>query len=418
MVVVTASGGGIQAAAWTAEVLTGLHELYGDSLSGSIGLISSVSGGSVGTMYYLVHRADLRPSYDPGSGQQLLDASGLANIRKQAQASCLEATAWGVAYPDLMRILAPMLANRVVDRGWAVERVWRQRLKTPGDTGMDFGDLRLNDMVSAIERNHFPVVVFNATVVETGQRLLISPVTAGQRSGIPESVGAREFRRMFPDSRTRISTAVRLSATFPYVSPICRALPEPPEHVEQRFHIADGGYADNDGLVTVIDWLDRLIRRYVNSKAPTPPPFDRVLLVQIRPFPLKEPTVPADNRGWLYATVGPLQTMANVRRSSQAERGNLEVNILCNMNRVVEQLSASRPGGKPRSTIDVESVQLIFQPKSRDNEPHASLIPLSWKLTPRQKLAVRQAWQGIVQSQGRDESHPLNVLDRYFARRP
>src|SRR5262249_621494 len=36
LVVVTAAGGGIQASAWTARVLTGLHELYGPSFTRSI----------------------------------------------------------------------------------------------------------------------------------------------------------------------------------------------------------------------------------------------------------------------------------------------------------------------------------------------------------------------------------------------
>ena len=415
LVVVTASGGGIQAAAWTAEVLTGLHRLYGDSFSGSIGLVSSVSGGSVGTMYYLIHRADLREDFDRQAATQLLTEDDLSHIRQLAQASCLEATAWGIAYPDLMRVLMPMLANRVVDRGWAIEQVWRNRMRTPGADQNELGDLRLNDMLSAVRQNDFPIVVFNATLVETGQRLLISPITAGRRPGIPESVGAREYLQMFPDSRTRVSTAVRLSATFPYVSPICRALPDDPATPEQGFHIADGGYADNDGLVTVIDWLDRLIRRYIEPGAP-PPPFDRILLVQIRPFPLKEAPLPTENRGWLYATVGPLQTMTSVRRSSQAERGNLEVNILCQMNRLVERLAKNQPGGNGNSTFNVDSVQLVFQPLQLDNEPFSSLIPLSWKLTPRQKLAVQDAWSSLVQAQANDADHPLSVIDRYFAR--
>jgi hypothetical protein len=309
----------------------------------------------------------------------------------------------------------PMLANRVVDRGWAIEQVWRRRMQTTGTHQREFGDLRLNDMISAVRQNDFPIVVFNATLVETGQRLLISPVTAGRRAGIPASVGAREYLQMFPESRTRVSTAVRLSATFPYVSPICRALPHEPATPDQGFHVADGGYADNDGLVTVIDWLDRLIRRYVEPGAPTPP-FDRILLVQIRPFPLRDAPLPTENRGWMYATVGPLQTMTSVRRSSQAERGNLEVNILCQMNRLVERLAKSQSGENGNSTFHVETVQLVFQPSQLDSEPFSSLIPLSWKLTPRQKLAVQDAWRSLVQSQAIDADHPLSVIDQYFAR--
>jgi hypothetical protein len=52
-VVVAASGGGITASLWTARVLTALQGEVGTDFTRSIRLISSVSGGSVGTMYFL-----------------------------------------------------------------------------------------------------------------------------------------------------------------------------------------------------------------------------------------------------------------------------------------------------------------------------------------------------------------------------
>ncbi|CAD5988588.1 hypothetical protein PCC9214_05417 (plasmid) [Planktothrix tepida] len=53
LVVVATSGGGIQASGWTAKVLCGLQKELGESFTQSIGLISAVSGGSVGTMFFL-----------------------------------------------------------------------------------------------------------------------------------------------------------------------------------------------------------------------------------------------------------------------------------------------------------------------------------------------------------------------------
>src|SRR5581483_7479218 len=56
VVVVATAGGGIQAAAWTAQVLTGLQAQcqseLGLDFAGSITAISSVSGGAVGTMFF------------------------------------------------------------------------------------------------------------------------------------------------------------------------------------------------------------------------------------------------------------------------------------------------------------------------------------------------------------------------------
>jgi hypothetical protein len=59
LVIVTAAGGGIQAAAWTAQVLTGLEQIYGNEFRDSIGVVSSVSGGSVGAMFFLDRWDDL-----------------------------------------------------------------------------------------------------------------------------------------------------------------------------------------------------------------------------------------------------------------------------------------------------------------------------------------------------------------------
>ena len=57
IILVAAGGGGIQASAWTARVLTGLEEICAEKRPGrfsqSVKLLSGVSGGSVGIMYFV-----------------------------------------------------------------------------------------------------------------------------------------------------------------------------------------------------------------------------------------------------------------------------------------------------------------------------------------------------------------------------
>ena len=55
VIVIAATGGGIQSAAWTGNVLAQLKEAFGDvpQFDRSVRLVSSVSGGSVGAMYFL-----------------------------------------------------------------------------------------------------------------------------------------------------------------------------------------------------------------------------------------------------------------------------------------------------------------------------------------------------------------------------
>lgn len=394
LVVVAASGGGIQASAWTAQVLTGLHQRYGNPFSRSIGVISSVSGGSVGTMFYLINREDFRTAAfarQSGPAGDLLPPEAIEHIRDVASGSGLEATAWGIAYPDMVRKLFPLLAHPRVDRGWAIEQVWRRRMAVLNAPGKSFQDARLSDLARRARDHGIPIVVFNSTVVETGQRMLISPAVSRASSDVPAFSAPQEFLRLYPESQLPLSTAVRLSATFPYVSPISRpdwergtqpanALP---------YHLADGAYSDNDGIVTLVDWLETLVHHQTEL------PFDRVVLVRIQPFPTdRAPNPPLERAGWLLSATGPLQAIMNVRVASQNERGLLEARLVESHHR----------GGH---AIPLSIVSFVFP--AEENEP---LIPLSWKLTPSQKARIENAWRRIVKQ---NASH-FQELDTCFSR--
>ncbi len=473
LVVIDASGGGIQASAWTAQVLTGLHEIYGDGFSRSVGLISAVSGGSVGTMFYLVNRADAAEKFDPSVGETVLTHEAILRIRDASRASGLEASCWGIAYPDTMRALFPPFAGRTIDRGWSIEQIWRERMSQAGPS---FSDMRLSELGRLTARNQLPVAAFNSTLVETGQRLVISPVLGPPVVGESTSTGW-EFLRAFPHSHLRVSTAARLSATFPYVTPVSRPLDTAAptaisaENPLATFHVADGAYADNEGVVTSVDWINRLLVHYSRGEHLERRPFDRVLLIRIQAFPRQQARRNAANgslTGWRAALLGPFDAMMHVRSASQTERGDLEINLLTRATLAefkaarertesefqmalaqVEQLESIReelynlaaaardsPADVARQYLEVEdklhaaegllrraqergrrvndllveSVVFDFQPVDQVR------IPMSWKLTTSQKRQLDRAWLQLVE--GRLQFQPLDVLDRYFARIP
>ncbi|HMB51949.1 MAG TPA: hypothetical protein VKU40_01445, partial [Thermoanaerobaculia bacterium] len=149
-VYVAASGGGITASVWTARVLAGLQCEAGEGFTSSLELISSVSGGSVGTLHYVDRWRDGRPP-STAALDVLVDASG---------ASSLDAIAWGLAYPDLWRAAGfPLyLIDPKVDRGWALERAWRDAL--------DHRHAALSAWRGEVAADRLPGVVFNATVAE------------------------------------------------------------------------------------------------------------------------------------------------------------------------------------------------------------------------------------------------------------
>ena len=171
LVVVCASGGGIQAAGWTTQVLTGLQkdDLLGKSFTKAIGLISSVSGGSVGSMYYLDRFNDQGYPSDKDS-DQIFDSS---------TADGMDAVGWGLAYPDLWRLIAlpilpSILTPQISDRGIALQTNWQAEMAQP-DTPKTLANWR-----TQILDGDLPIPVFNATLVEDGFRLLITPMTFGK----------------------------------------------------------------------------------------------------------------------------------------------------------------------------------------------------------------------------------------------
>lgn len=353
MVVVTASGGGIQAAAWTSQVLTGLDE-RSPRISESIGLISAVSGGSVGVMHYLAQRRS-RGNTGVAPESPLLTEEQRTRVNRNAQASSLEAIGWGMAFPDFARTVSPVRLNRLIDRGWALEASWWGRLG-PAPSAPRFAsqmkEVRIRDLVAPVRAGHLPPVIFNATAVETGQRVMISPVhTEATRAG--DAVDYRnvhspiDFIDFYEAAVTdpqrinpRLTTAVRLSATFAYVTPVARPLPLPAEQIKPKYrsrfdmHLCDGGYADNTGLVTAIRLVHDLVVHYQTRMSADPtfePPFDRVIFLRIEPFPESAVEIVADSSGLKAALLGPATALAATRTSTQAERADLELALLMDL---------------------------------------------------------------------------------------
>jgi predicted acylesterase/phospholipase RssA len=342
-VVVAASGGGIQAAAWTATVLSRLHAEVPGDVAHRIRVISAVSGGSVGTMYFV-------DAFDRGT----LDATTLrARVFEPAAASSLDDIAWGFVYPDFLRLFAPFASW--MDRGHAAEMAWSR-----------FG--RVTELLSSWRPDtraaRRPAVLFNATAAENGSRVVLG--TTDLQQGLR---GRMDFYDVYAGHDVPIVTAVRLSASFPYVSPAARAAGPLP--VSKTFHFVDGGYYDNFGISSLADWLLEAMPLRADRVT-------RILLVQIRgPIGATDPVATGRRRGALYQALAPLATVARTRATGQISHNNAELRLLCEV---------ARGRGV---TLDTA----VFQYPDPDT-------PLSWHLTVAEKDAVWRAY-GRCQDRGR-----------------
>lgn len=397
IIVIAAAGGGIQAAAWAAVVLQRLDEALGPDFADSIYLVSATSGGSVGAYFFIealrakakkappelmlarlpdFARKAARQEYVGFTSSFAFAAKDMSNnylkhVPKAAMASSLEATAWGLVFPDLQRLVTPFLVDKdpsvtARDRAWAMEQAWhRWRSCMVSDSTARFVDLeknpdcrqplsesppptRLSDWWALARGGVLPGVILNGTVIENGEQFLASslnlealnvhPLPFARPDGWTAGAFDPTLSGHYPSGAPRYVdmravTAARLSATFPYVTPVARARVRR-DDTEYRggevhetdgaklpaWHVGDGGYFDNPGTLAALRWI-KAIQRIDEER--------KVLFIQINPFPAaSEREAPKNGQGWRAALLGPLTGIINVRTSSQLARSDLELSLL------------------------------------------------------------------------------------------
>ncbi len=242
--IVAAEGGGIRAAFWTAKVLCTLQDL---SLAPNVGgprplefaphvfALSGVSGGSLGAAVFTAMCAD-----DNGASTQ-----GAENMLSRDHLAPLMAKMF---FPDMLQRFLPFSWDaadraRALERSWEV--TWREQINGKTNRFADpFHKLWSERPPGA---PLLPNLFLNATVVETGQRLIASNVPIRNDAGA-RFLDAFDAANHLPEGRDfTLSSAVHLSARFTYFSPAGR--------ISNDKRIVDGGYFENSGTVTAVEIL-------------------------------------------------------------------------------------------------------------------------------------------------------------------
>jgi len=352
-VVVATAGGGIQAAGWTARVLTGLQEqcsgISSDAnLADSIAAISAVSGGAVGTLFFMnqYRIAGEARGFHP-------NADELREIVEKAETPALSDVAWALAYVEPSRILLPYLRNsgeeKVVDRGFVLEQTWRNQ-----------GSINayLSNWREGVVDGWRPAVIFNATIAETGQPFLLSTSDFDTGSKVPTR---QTLTQAHPNSDLPVVTATRLAASFPFVSPASRPISSRPE-----YHLVDGGYYDNFGVDSLVAWLDQGLSSLSEKKEKLPD----ILFIQIRSFP-PDAFPGATSKGWFYQSYAPLNALMSVRTTAQLVRDREELELL-------------RHKWLAKGNVRIDEAEFVFPGKS---------APMSWELTAQQENEIQDQWK-------------------------
>jgi hypothetical protein len=348
-VVVCAAGGGIQMGAWVTRVLAGLEEVTQGAFSPRVRLVSSVSGGSYGTLYYTASFEDGRLRHPEA-------------VVASARVSSLDRMAFGFVYRDAVRIFLPLLVPRLSGRGREAEASWSDRGARPAATPPDTLLAAWREDARAGRR---PAHVFNSVVAETGERFVFSTVDLGEAG----RQGRRDLVSSYPGRDVAPVTAARLSAAFPYVGAAARIDAEVP----LALHLVDGGYYDNGGVASAVDFL--LAATQDGS------PVETVLLVEVSGH--GPPAASASGggevapaRGWFYQAFAPLQALLRMRATAQRSRNEVDLSMLRDVLR-------SRGVALERETF-----AFPFPGE-----------PLSWHLTAAEQARIEEAWRdGAVQA--------------------
>ena len=248
MVILSASGGGQRAALWSMKTLQAADSVTQGKMFHSAALITGSSGGVIGASYY--RELALRKS--KGEQLNLNHPQYLTNISKDN------------LNPIIFSFLVSDLFIRYQnfeyggfsykkDRGYAFEQQLNKNTEYLLDKPL--AAYRVPEKQAII-----PMLFVAPTVINDGRKLFISPHSVsymtsssvyGKDTLNPEIKGI-DFQRFFNHQKAnnlRFLSALRLGASFPYITPNVTLPSNPP------MEIMDAGISDNFGISDALHFL-------------------------------------------------------------------------------------------------------------------------------------------------------------------
>jgi hypothetical protein len=254
LVIVAASGGGQRAALWTFRVLQALHEVSDGRITSKTALYTGASGGVLGEAFFreIYLRSQSDAAFDP------LDTKYLDQLSSD----------------NLNPIIFTLLVNDLLIRNQKFKYGGRSYLKDRGFAFEDqlnkntqgIMDRRLEEYYEPESQALIPLLPVTSLVTNDGRKLVISPHSMSFLGSSVEGISGQsekkqsiDFKRFFvnhdPDN-LRFLTALRMSATFPFITPNVELPSEP------RMKTMDTGLSDNFGIQDALrftyvfqDWI-------------------------------------------------------------------------------------------------------------------------------------------------------------------
>lgn len=268
LVIINTSGGGMRSALWSFYVMQYTDSILKGELMKHAHLITGSSGGMIGAAYM----RELYWRQLSGKIESCSNRDYINNIGRDI----LNPIAFSLVVNDLFFPLQKIekgLFSYNKDRAYAFE--WKLNQNTNNILNRPLSDYRQPESEAII-----PMMIFAPTMANDGRKMLISaqPISYLTQNSFNPNINVKpiydgiEFNRFFEKQGAKdvhFTSVLRMSASFPYISPMV-ALPSEP-----RIEVLDAGMRDNYGLENTLKYM-YTFRNWINTNT------SGVVIIQIR----------------------------------------------------------------------------------------------------------------------------------------
>ena len=250
LILLNTSGGGVRSMVFTFRTLQVLDSTLNGELMNYTHLITGSSGGMISASYYrqlyidkknelLLANQDSDNKYLKDIGKDMLNGAAFSSVVGDLFLSSQKFKDGDYTY--------------IKDRAYAFE----QQLHENTDSILD---TRLGDYLEDERNSKIPMMIISPTIVNDGRALFISPQPCSYMINNPDNADADiqtvvngvEFSRFFHEQNAlnlKMTSALRMNATFPYITPPV-SLPSEP-----ALEVMDAGIRDNYGITNSVRYL-------------------------------------------------------------------------------------------------------------------------------------------------------------------
>jgi hypothetical protein len=365
MIFICASGGGKRASLWTLNALQTADSLTGGKLSDHSVLITGASGGLIGASYF----RELKLREHKGE-----PVNPYAYIHREK-----------ISTDNLNPLIFSLLANDLfvgfTKFEYAGKLYQRDRAFTFEDQLNQITEKLMDKPIRAYADDEqagiIPMIILTPTIINDGRKLYIAsrPVTfmnmeiQNFTNYDQAKISGIDFHRFFKDQNAaglRFLSALRMSATFPYITPNTTLPTDPP------ILIMDAGISDNFGMSDAVRFL-YAFKDWVRENT------SGVVFLSLRDSPKVREASPKSSQSIIDNMTQPISSVYNNFENFQDITSDLLIG------------HASSWLCAPIDRVDIQYQAENYSPilqkmdSIRNNSARASL---SWRLTTREKEGI------------------------------